>query len=85
MSQASCWPEHDPEKLQSFRIRSCVKTKRWTTLAIQSEIILLQWSASFKMTPCPSLSVKQAASRSPGIGSCRAAGFDLALSLPKWS
>src|ERR1700704_5898935 len=31
--------KHDPEKLQTFRIRSCVRTNAWSEIAIQSEAI----------------------------------------------
>src|SRR3954464_10001005 len=31
----------DPEKLQTFRIRSCDRTNTWSEIAIQSERILL--------------------------------------------
>src|ERR1700730_14414243 len=32
----------DPEKLQTFRTRSCVRTNAWSEIAIQSEAISLQ-------------------------------------------
>src|SRR5205814_2345525 len=32
--------QHDPEKVQTFRTRSCVKTKNWSKVAIQSEATL---------------------------------------------
>src|SRR5713101_94874 len=34
--------EHDPEKLQTFRIRSCDRTNTWSEIAAQCEAISLQ-------------------------------------------
>jgi hypothetical protein len=33
--------EHDPEKLQTFRTRSCDRTNAWCEITIQSEAISL--------------------------------------------
>jgi hypothetical protein len=35
--------KHDPEKLQTFRTRSCDRTNTWSEIAIQSEAISLSW------------------------------------------
>jgi len=41
--------EHDPEKLQTFRIRSCDRTNIWSEIAIQSERISLWQKHSAKV------------------------------------